>query len=304
MGGYGFLRFGFPLFPDAVQLLSYPLMCLGVAGVIYGALVAMVQEDLKSLVAYSSVSHMAMVMVGIFSLSFSGLQGGLYQMLAHGFSTGALFLLVGVIYERRHTRLIADYGGLAKTMPWFATAFLVTTLASIGLPGTTGFIGEFLILLGAFQVRPWVAFGAGTGIILGAWYMLRLYRHVFHGPIIHEENSDLQDLTQTEIAVFAPLALFMILMGVMPQPFLSKTTQSVENLVNVVSERRLRTPVAPLAQEHTEPVSAKEKARQGPDAVARHVEVEPQQPNVLLTDASPTPGAQRPGMPVPSEQEE
>lgn len=304
MGGYGFLRFGLPLFPEAAQVLSYPLMCLGVAGVIYGALVAMVQDDLKSLVAYSSVSHMAMVMVGIFSLSFSGLQGGLYQMLAHGFSTGALFLLVGMIYERRQTRLIADYGGLAKAMPWFATAFLVTTLASIGLPGTSGFIGEFLILLGAFQVRPWVAFGAGIGIVLGAWYMLRLYRHVFQGPIVHEENRNLRDLTQTELALFAPLALFMVLLGVMPQPFLSKTTQSVENLVNVVSGRRAKVLVAPLAQGRAESVNPKAQARPRVDAEPRHVAAEPQQPVVRLTDSNPTPGAARPGRGVRSEQEE
>jgi NADH-quinone oxidoreductase subunit M len=236
MGGYGFLRFGLPLFPDAVKALSYPLMCLGVSGVIYGALVAMVQEDIKGLIAYSSVSHMAMVMVGVFSLKMSGIQGGLYQMLAHGFSTGALFLLVGMLYDRRHTRLIADFGGIAKVMPWYAAAFLVTTLASIGLPGTTGFVGEFLILLGTFQANPWIALGAGTGIVLGAWYMLRMYRHVFHGKVVHEENQSLPDLTEPEIAVAAPFLLFMILMGVLPQPFLSKTTQSIENLTNLVSK--------------------------------------------------------------------
>ena len=232
MGGYGFLRFALPLCPFAVHELGPLLLGLSVVGVIYGALVAMVQEDIKSLIAYSSVSHMAMVMVGIFSLTVNGLQGGIFLMLSHGFTTGALFLLVGMVYERRHTRKIEEYGGIAKVMPWYAAAFLVTTLATIGLPGTTGFIGEFLIVLGAFQANPKVAAFAGTGIILGAWYMLRMYRHVFHGEVTNEKNLALQDLSRREIAIFVPFLLFMIFMGLFPSPFLSKTEKTVEQLVS------------------------------------------------------------------------
>jgi len=181
---------------------------------------------------------MAMVMLGIFSLTTTGIQGGIYQMIAHGFSTGALFLLVGIVYDRRHTREIADYGGIAKVMPWYAAAFLVTTLASIGLPGTNGFIGEFLILIGTFQASPFIAGGAGLGVILGAWYMLRLYRHVFHGEITVEENKSLEDMTVFERWNVAPFILFIILMGVFPQPFLKMTESSVQKLVGIINSKR------------------------------------------------------------------
>ena len=237
MGGYGFLRFGLPLFPEAAHLFSPYLIGLCIVGIIYGALVAMVQDDIKTLIAYSSVSHMAMVILGIFTLNMNGIQGGIYQMLAHGFSTGALFLLVGFIYDRRHTRLIEDYGGLGAVMPWYAAGFLVVTLASIGLPGTMGFIGEFLILVGAFQKNPWIAAAAGTGVILSAWYMLRMYRHVFHGPITNDQNRDLPDLSRMEIATLVPFVVFIVLMGVYPQPFLAKTEKSIARLVNNLQAR-------------------------------------------------------------------
>ncbi|MBI2192736.1 MAG: NADH-quinone oxidoreductase subunit M [Planctomycetes bacterium] len=241
MGGYGFLRFGLPLFPVAAHAFQPYLMALAVVGVIYGALVAMVQEDVKKLIAYSSVSHMAMVLLGIFSFDVLGVQGGIYQMLGHGLSTGALFLLVGILYDRRHTRAIDQFGGVARVMPWYAAAFLLVTLASIGLPGTSGFIGEFLILAGVFRSDPWmpevagtgrIAAGlAGTGVILGAWYMLRMYRHVFFGEVTREENRRLKDVTGLEFAAFAPFLAFIILLGVYPQPFLSKSEKSVEKLV-------------------------------------------------------------------------
>jgi NADH-quinone oxidoreductase subunit M len=238
MGGYGFLRYGLLLFPGAAMAMAPMMMTLCVVGVIYGALVAMVQSDIKSLIAYSSVSHMAMVMLGIFSLTTTGIQGGIYQMLAHGFSTGALFLLVGFVYDRRHTRKITDYGGIAKVMPWYAAAFLVTTFASIGLPGTNGFVGEFLILIGTFQASPFIAGGAGLGVILGAWYMLRMYRHVFHGEITVEENQGLEDMTVYERWNVAPFILFIILMGVFPQPFLKMTESSVQKLVGIINSER------------------------------------------------------------------
>jgi NADH-quinone oxidoreductase subunit M len=212
-----------------------------VIGIFYGALVAMVQPDLKKLVAYSSVSHMGFVVLGLFAFNMQGTQGAIFQMLNHGISTGALFLLVGVVYERRHTRLISEYGGLWKQMPIYATIFLVTMFSSIGLPGLNGFIGEFLILLGAFKAI--IADGVATsspvwskvymlaaisGVVLGAVYMLWMYQRVMFGPLENEENKKLTDLSHREVLVFAPLLALMLVMGLFPNPFLSRMEKSVE----------------------------------------------------------------------------
>ncbi len=231
MGTYGFLRFCLPYFPDAVAAITPWMMWLAIIGIIYGALVAMVQEDVKKLVAYSSVSHLGYVMLGIFAMNEQGMSGGILQMVGHGLSTGALFLLVGMIYERRHTRLIADFGGLAKVMPLFTFFFLFTTLASIGLPGLNGFVGEFLILLGTFKVSKLFAALAATGVVLGAVYMLWMVQRVFFGPVDKDENRALRDLVPREWLLLIPLAIMMLWIGLYPKPFLSRMETSVQALL-------------------------------------------------------------------------
>ncbi len=228
MGTYGFLRFAMPLFPNAVEAWAPFMMVLAVIGIIYGALVAMVQDDVKKLVAYSSVSHLGFVMLGLFALNMQGVQGGLYQSLNHGISTGALFLLVGVIYERRHTRAIADFGGLAKSMPNYATVFLIITMSSIGLPGLNGFVGEFLIMLGAFLSSKPAAVFAATGVILAAGYMLWMVKRVFFGALDKEENQNLLDLTGLEWGYLIPMVVMAFWMGIYPGTFLRKTDATLE----------------------------------------------------------------------------
>ncbi|MGH7824345.1 MAG: NADH-quinone oxidoreductase subunit M [Candidatus Binatia bacterium] len=235
MGTYGFLRFAIPLFPDAALAAAPYIIALAVAGIIYGAVVAMMQADLKKLVAYSSVSHLGFVMLGLFVFNIQGVQGSVYQMLNHGLSTGALFLLVGMIYDRRHTRLIDDFGGLWKPLPIFSAFLLVVTLSSIGLPGLNGFVGEFLILLGAFTVVPVWAAAAATGVILGAIYMLWMYRRVIFGPVTHAENQNLEDLNAREIFILAPIVALILIMGVYPQPFLDRMKPSVEVALKKIS---------------------------------------------------------------------
>ncbi len=236
MGTYGFLRFAIPMFPVAVKSFAPVLVFLGVVGIIYGALTAWVQKDAKKLVAYSSVSHLGFVVVGSLALLADGtlsqeaLTGALYQMINHGVSTGALFFLVGVIYERRHTRMLEDFGGLASVMPWFAVMLIIATLGSVGLPGTGGFVGEFLILLGTFQSSPVTALLAGSGVLLGAIYMLTLCRKILFGPVTHAENKALHDLTPLEFAYLVPLAILVIVMGVFPDFFLGKSKASIEHL--------------------------------------------------------------------------
>jgi NADH-quinone oxidoreductase subunit M len=228
LGTYGFLRFAIPLFPAAAMAAAPVIIALAVVGIIYGALVAMMQADIKKLVAYSSVSHLGFVMLGLFVFNLQGVQGGLYQMLNHGLSTGALFLLVGMIYDRRHTRLIADFGGLWKQLPIFSALLLVVTFSSIGLPGLNGFIGEFLILLGAFTATPaWTA-AAATGMILGAIYMLWMFRRVIFGPLNNPENQRIKDLNGREILILVPVVALIILMGIYPQPFLSRMKPSID----------------------------------------------------------------------------
>jgi NADH-quinone oxidoreductase subunit M len=241
MGTYGFLRFAIPLFPEAARAAVPAIMALAVIGIIYGALVAMVQPDLKKLIAYSSVSHLGFVVLGLFAFNVQGVEGAIYQMLNHGLSTGALFLLVGVVYERRHTRLISEYGGLWKQIPLYASIFLVVMLSSIGLPGLNGFVGEFLILLGAFKANPWAAGLAVSGVVLGAVYMLWMYQRVIFGPIKNEENKKLVDLSRREVTVFAPILALMLVMGLYPQPFLTRMEKSVEaTLARVLLPRQVQ----------------------------------------------------------------
>jgi NADH-quinone oxidoreductase subunit M len=228
LGTYGFLRFALPLFPNAALTSAPYFVALAVIGIVYGAAVAMMQADIKKLVAYSSVSHLGFVMLGLFAFNLQGMQGGIYQMLNHGLSTGALFLLVGMIYERRHTRMIADFGGLWEQIPVFSALLLLVTFSSIGLPGLNGFIGEFLILLGAFAVTPgWTAVAA-TGVILGAVYMLWMFRRVVFGPITHPENRKLHDLNARELLILAPIVVLIVFMGLYPRPILSRMQPSVE----------------------------------------------------------------------------
>ena len=231
MGGYGFIRFAFPLFPEAVATYQVPFMILGAVAIVYGACVAMVQPDIKKLVAYSSVSHMGYVILGLFSLNEIGVTGSIYQMLNHGISTGALFLLVGMIYERRHTREISAFGGITKVMPLYAVLFLIVTLSSIALPGTNGFVGEFLILLGSWSVSPILTAIAGLGVIFGAVYMLWMFQRVMFGPIHHEENKKLTDLTTREFVVLTPLIVVIFVMGVFPNFFFQKMEPSIQRFL-------------------------------------------------------------------------
>ena len=243
MGTYGFLRFCLPLFPNAAKEFA-PLICiLSLIGIIYGAWVAMVQPDIKKLVAYSSVSHLGFVMLGIFTFNLQGIEGAIYQMVNHGLSTGALFLIVGMIYERRHTRMIADFGGLWKQMPVFSAVFLAVTFSSIGLPGLNGFVGEFLILVGAFHAVPGSAVLAATGVVLGAVYMLWMFRRVVFGPLSRPENQQLQDLSLREVIVIAPIVGLIVFMGIYPQPFLSRMKSSTELVIQRVESQTLATPV-------------------------------------------------------------
>jgi len=231
MGTYGLVRFAFPLFPTAAAYFAPYLAFLAVIGIIYGALVAMVQPDLKKLVAYSSVSHLGFVVLGIAAMNTQGVQGAVYQMLNHGISTGGLFLIVGMLSDRRHTRLIAEFGGLKKVMPRLVAAFLIITLSSIGLPGLNGFVGEFLILLGAFIWNPRVAAFAATGVILSATYMLWMFQRVNYGTV-SEKNSSLSDLQPREWAVIVPILAMAVVMGVLPNLFLRPMGPSVERMLN------------------------------------------------------------------------
>jgi NADH-quinone oxidoreductase subunit M len=234
MGTYGLLRFCIPLFPAAMLVFLPYLAALAVIGIVYGALVSMIQKDMKKLVAYSSVSHLGFVVLGICALTVEGIQGSLIQMINHGLSTGALFLLVGMIYERRHTRLISEFGGLAKVMPVFSTIFMIVTLSSIGVPGLNGFVGEFLILLGSFHSQ-FISHGyvvvAATGVILSAVYMLWMYQRVVFGKVTHEENKYLKDMSARELVVIFPLVLFIVWIGVAPNSFLNKSARAAERVV-------------------------------------------------------------------------
>jgi NADH-quinone oxidoreductase subunit M len=243
MGTYGFLRFAIPLFPDATLAAAPFIIALAVIGIVYGAMVAMMQGDLKKLVAYSSVSHLGFVMLGLFALNLQGIQGAIYQMLNHGLSTGALFLIVGMIYERRHTRMIDDFGGLWKQLPIFSAFFLVVTLSSIGLPGLNGFVGEFLILLGSFHASPLSTAVAASGVVLGAVYMLWMFRRVVFGPLNRPENQRLEDIGAREIVMLVPMIALIVFMGIYPRPFLSRMKPAVELIVQRIESKKAATPL-------------------------------------------------------------
>ena len=242
MGTYGFLRFAMPLFPEAVFAFWWPVMVLSVIGIVYGAWVAMVQPDVKKLIAYSSVSHLGFVMIGLFSVTAMGVQGAILQMVNHGLSTGALFLLVGMLYERAHTREIAAFGGLAKVVPVFAAFLMLVTLSSIGLPGLNGFVGEFLTLVGTFSAdvpgSRWVAASAATGMVWTAVYMLWMYRRIMFGPLEKAENRSLGDLGRREVALLVPIALLIVWIGVYPNTFLGRMAPAVDAFVAQVNQGR------------------------------------------------------------------
>ena len=230
IGGYGFLRFSLPMFPDATSRLAPIILALGVIGVLYGALVAMMQRDIKKLVAYSSVAHLGFVVIGVFALHPTGASGSVVQMVNHGLSTGALFLLIGFLYDRTHSRLIADYSGLMRAVPVFGGLFLFTVMSSVALPGLNGFVGEFPILLGSYQTAPWAAVLAAFGVIFAAIYLLWAYQRMFHGPV-EGRSVGLADLNVREIAVMVPLVLLMLGIGLYPKPIYDRVNPSVDAIV-------------------------------------------------------------------------
>ncbi len=232
MGGYGFLRFSLPMFPLASEYFAPFVFALSVIAIVYASIVALVQEDMKKLIAYSSVAHMGFVTMGIFALNTQGIEGAIFQMLSHGIISGALFLCVGVVYDRLHTREIARYGGLADNMPKYALVFMLFTMANVGLPGTGGFVGELLTLVGAFQANTWVALIATTGVIFAAAYALYLYRRVVFGELTKADLKAMTDLTPREIAIFAPLVIMTLWMGIYPAPFFDVMAVSVKHLLD------------------------------------------------------------------------
>ncbi len=241
MGTYGFVRFCLPLFPAAVDSFSMPFMVISLIGILYGAMLAWAQEDLKKLVAYSSISHLGFVMLGLFAWNDRGISGGVLQMVNHGLSTGALFLLVGIIYERRHKRAISDFGGLARVIPVYATLFLIVTLSSIGLPGLNGFVGELLILQGAFESSWMYAAPAALGILLGAIYMLSMYQRCFLGKVDKSENEKIKDINGREAAMLLPIIVLIFVIGFFPSLFLDKMKTSIEKNV-LVSRDKIYSP--------------------------------------------------------------
>ena len=238
MGTYGFLRFCLPLFPQATAMFVPWISVLAIIGILYGALVALVQKDVKSLVAYSSVAHLGYVMLGIFALNAQGIAGATLQMINHGLSTGALFLMVGMLYNRRHTRMLADFGGLWKQIPLFGFLFVIVALSSAGLPGLNGFVGEFNILLGAFQANPVFAVFGTVGIILAAWYLLSAIRQMLHGPLTKPENAAVKDLNWREVLTLAPLIILFFVIGLFPNLFFDKINPSAEAVVKALNTQK------------------------------------------------------------------
>lgn len=235
MGTYGFIRFCIPLFPDAAMAHAGLISVLALIGIVYGALVTILQPDMKRLIAYSSVSHLGFVMLGLFAFNMEGMQGATLQMINHGLSTGALFFLIGVIYDRRHTRLIAEYGGLAKVMPKYATIFLIVALSSIGLPGLNGFVGEFMILTGAFKANAAYGVIGATGVILAAVYLLWMYQRVFFGEVTNDKNKSLLDVTRSEMAILCLLLVFIVWIGVHPSTFTVVSENAVKFVMTKVT---------------------------------------------------------------------
>jgi len=236
MGGYGMIRFSLPMFPLASEYFAPLVFTLSVVAIVYTSLVALMQEDMKKLIAYSSVAHMGFVTMGLFAMNEQGVQGAIFQMISHGIVSGALFLCVGVVYDRMHTREIAAYGGLVNRMPWYAVAFLVFTMANVGLPGTSGFVGEFLTLLGAFRENTWIAFFATTGVILSAAYALWLYRRVVFGKLEKSALMHLPDMTPRELATLLPLLVLTVFFGAYPAPILDIFGPAVETIIKPLNE--------------------------------------------------------------------
>jgi NADH-quinone oxidoreductase subunit M len=239
MGTYGFIRFSLPMFPDASVLAITPIAVLSLIMIIYTAMIAYAQKDIKQVIAYSSVSHMGIIMLGLFAMNAEGISGSVFQMLSHGIVSGALFMLVGMIYDRRHTKLIADFGGIASVMPKFAVIFGIMLMASVGLPLTIGFVGEFLVLLGFYQISPMITILAGTSIILGAIYMLRIYKFTFFGPLDNPENKKLKDIHGKETWTLIPLVAIVIWLGVYPKPILAPIDNSVKALLVFMDEKAI-----------------------------------------------------------------
>jgi len=239
MGTYGFVRFSLPMFPDASVMMITPIAVLSIIMVIYTAMVAYAQKDMKQVIAYSSVSHMGIIMIGIFAMNAEGIGGSVFQMLSHGIVSGALFMLVGVIYDRRHTKLMSEFGGLAAVMPKYAVIFGIMLMASVGLPLTIGFVGEFLVLLGFYQISPIMTILAGTSIIIGAVYMLSVFKKSFFGPVTKEENKNLTDLTPKETWSLVPLVAIVIWLGVYPKPILDPINNSVNAMLVFMDEKAI-----------------------------------------------------------------
>jgi NADH-quinone oxidoreductase subunit M len=298
MGTYGFVRFNLPMFPESTERFVPLVFTLSVVAIVYGALVCMVQPDMKRLIAYSSVSHMGFVMLGMFALNAQGVQGSILQMVNHGLSTGALFLIVGLIYDRRHTRLISELGGLSKVMPVYAVLFAIVMLSSMGLPGLNGFIGEFLILLGAFRVSTWWAAVAVSGIVLGAAYMLWLYQRTMFGEVENPKNLKLTDLNGREIATLAPIIAMCFWIGLYPPPFLRTMEASVNHVLEQVQTKKGRVPAKaaapapPLAQAASLPAAG---APQGtPDPAAPGQGKGAETPSAPAAVVAPAPGPRPP----------
>ena len=240
VGGYGFIRFSIPMLPYASEYYSLLVYVLSVIAIIYASLVALMQSDMKKLIAYASVAHMGFVTLGLFTFKQEGIDGAMTQMLSHGVVSAALFLCVGVLYDRKHSRLISDYGGLVERMPKYALVFMIFLLASIGLPGTSGFIGEFLILISAYQVNVFLALGAGLGIILGACYMLWLYKRVIFGSLNKNKAGDILDIDLIEMLVFLPLIILVFWIGIYPESFISEFREPISNMINSLNDRIVR----------------------------------------------------------------
>jgi NADH-quinone oxidoreductase subunit M len=239
MGTYGFIRFSLPMFPDASVMAITPIAILSLIMIVYTAMIAYAQKDMKQVIAYSSVSHMGIIMLGLFAMNAEGISGSVFQMLSHGIVSGALFMLVGMIYDRRHTKLLSEFGGLTQVMPKFAIIFGIMLMASVGLPLTFGFVGEFLVLLGFYQVSPMITILAGTSIILGAVYMLRVMKLAFFGPLDNEENKKLKDLNARETWSLIPLVIIVIWLGVYPKPVLAPIDNSVKSLLEFMDKKAI-----------------------------------------------------------------
>ncbi|MBF0354063.1 MAG: NADH-quinone oxidoreductase subunit M [Alphaproteobacteria bacterium] len=305
MGAYGFIRFSVPMLPEATAYFTPFIYTLSIVAIIYTSLVALAQEDMKKLIAYSSVAHMGFVTMGIFAMTPQAVEGALFQMLSHGVVSGALFLCVGVVYDRMHTREIARYGGLVHRMPRYALVFMVFMLASVGLPGTSGFVGEFLVLLGTFRANTWVALLATTGVVLGAAYMLLLYRRVVFGKLEREDLKSILDLDLREILVFAPLIAVVLWMGIYPSSYLNVMHASVDRLITQHQESLAPKP-APVAEPAAEaapvdvPAEAPAGAEVAPAPVSAPAPAETTQ-QTSEPQAQPTPGTESPVSPAKQE---